>query len=412
MKPTLYRSYTRSEIDAFLPEGPTPVAAGDAFLVTPTRVLGLVRVGTPERTFYFRGPGELIWTPGPGGVDVLGKNSFFDGVGAAFLPTGSVPRWLFVTDDGTNYQYVGKFMFGMCSSNSRDERRVYAPNASAHLSPKLPRDAWARYGSYLGWKANANARLLYLPEGADVAAALRPESDADVFELFLTRYEDDVFHLVANGNHATVSYCVLDRGLWMHSRNADYTGDAEESVVLTGFYDDDWETNASQAIPRAEALRLLKEFVATGEPRGLVPYRPDACPGGLDICPDDGGQTAASFAEINRLVADGADEFLLFSYSVGNLVVFGSFDVNSYHDVELTFHGVKRIHCPTSLRDPVFRDEGPAESGRRRYAIESGGKRYEIVARGVTVSLGRVYHYDRANLQPGERIADWVKGND
>jgi hypothetical protein len=409
MKPTLYRSYTRSEIDAFLPDGSTPVVAGDAFLVTPTRVLGLVRVGTPERTFYFRGPGELVWTPrpGPGGVDVLGKNSFFDGVGAPLLPTGAVQRWLFVTDDGTSYQYVGKFMFGMLSSTSREERRVHSPNASAHLSPKLPRDVWARYGSYAGWKINVNSRLLYLPEGADIAAALRPESDADVFEVYLTRYEDDYFHLIANGDHAVVWYNVLEGGLVLRSQNANYTGAAEDLAGLSGFYQDDWETRASYTISRAEALALLKVFFETGEPRGLVNARDEN-----DKRPDKAADTPALLDEVNRLVAGGVDEFLLFSYSEGNLVVLGGFDVNSYHDVELTFHGVKRIHCPTSLRDPVFRDEGPAESGRRLYSIESGGQRYEIVARGVTVSLGRFYHYDRANLQPGERIANWVKGSD
>src|SRR5688500_12685540 len=45
------------------------------------------------------------------------------------------------------------------------------------------------------------------------------------------------------------------------------------------------------------------------------------------------------------------------------------------------------------------------------FRADDGG--HEIIARSVEVVLGMVYYYDRGErLQPGERIAEWVKRAD
>lgn len=70
------------------------------------------------------------------------------------------------------------------------------------------------------------------------------------------------------------------------------------------------------------------------------------------------------------------------------------------------------IRCPTYFREPQFRDGGKTESGTR-FEIKIDEGVFEIVAESAAVTLGKVYHYDRGSaLQPGERIAAWVKQSD
>jgi hypothetical protein len=113
--------------------------------------------------------------------------------------------------------------------------------------------------------------------------------------------------------------------------------------------------------------------------------------------------------EVNRLSAGGVDEFRFESFDNSRLIVVGGFDLCYYHVVELTFTEVEFICCPTNFREPQFRDAG-AKGDRRRFEIRTDEGLFEIVAESVSVVIGKVYHYDRgAELQPGERIAAWVK---
>ena len=115
------------------------------------------------------------------------------------------------------------------------------------------------------------------------------------------------------------------------------------------------------------------------------------------------------FDEVNQLAAAGLDEFRIESFDGSRLVVIGSFDLCYYHDVELSFTEVSFIRCPTRFREPAFREVGKTEDGRR-FEIRAGEEVFEIVAESVLVAVGKVYHYDRGDLlQPGERIASWVK---
>jgi hypothetical protein len=119
--------------------------------------------------------------------------------------------------------------------------------------------------------------------------------------------------------------------------------------------------------------------------------------------------SVATLEEVNRLSTGGVNEFRVESFAGTQLVVIGSFDLCYYHDIELTFTEVEFIHCPTYFREPQFQDAGRSGEGRR-FEIRTDEGRFEIVAESVSVVLGKVYHYDRgADLQPGERIAPWVK---
>jgi hypothetical protein len=120
--------------------------------------------------------------------------------------------------------------------------------------------------------------------------------------------------------------------------------------------------------------------------------------------------------EVNRMSASGESEFRVLAEGGGRLVLMGSFDLDYYHDVEVTFHDVRscgdpaELHAPGELRWPQLHDAGPAGETRRRCVIEDDGGRHVVVAGGVSAEVGKVYPYDRGReLRPGERIAPWVR---
>jgi hypothetical protein len=111
------------------------------------------------------------------------------------------------------------------------------------------------------------------------------------------------------------------------------------------------------------------------------------------------------FAEVNHLSGSGHSEFRLLSETDGRLVLMGGFDLDYDHDVEVAFYGVVASTCPAELSWPLFRDAG-AEGELRRYVIEDDEGRYEVLARGVAVEMGKVFHHDPgARLRPRQRIA-------
>jgi hypothetical protein len=89
-------------------------------------------------------------------------------------------------------------------------------------------------------------------------------------------------------------------------------------------------------------------------------------------------------------------------------LIIGSFDLCYYHDIELVFSEVPFIRCPTTFFHPRFEDARWA-SGGRRFLIHADDGGFEIIAESLDASIYKVFHYDRGDqLQPGERIADWV----
>lgn len=108
----------------------------------------------------------------------------------------------------------------------------------------------------------------------------------------------------------------------------------------------------------------------------------------------------------------------------GRLTVFGSSDFAYYHQAEVVFHEVDLISCPTYFSDAHFRAATDEERGRfvdnrdwegKMFAIVTGhgngpdGSAHFVCAERAECRIGTVYYYQRENLQPGERIASWVK---
>lgn len=114
-------------------------------------------------------------------------------------------------------------------------------------------------------------------------------------------------------------------------------------------------------------------------------------------------------------------DFRLQSFDSVNLLLIGSFDLAYYHQVEVLFHEVSYLACPTTFSDASFRLATPEEvdslsvalaEDDQAFAIECDGGQGEIVAlivaEHLSVLTGKVYHYEREDLSPGERVADWV----
>jgi hypothetical protein len=105
------------------------------------------------------------------------------------------------------------------------------------------------------------------------------------------------------------------------------------------------------------------------------------------------------------------------------LVLAGSFDFSYYHNVEITFSEVEFILCPATIfiveRFRLATEEEIVQLNSMMYGFERNGtvfclenefeeQRFYIVAKQMTYQFGMIYYYDRPNLQPGERIAEFV----
>lgn len=96
-------------------------------------------------------------------------------------------------------------------------------------------------------------------------------------------------------------------------------------------------------------------------------------------------------------------------------------DLTYHHGLELVFTDVAYLACPTQFSEPRFREPTPDEQRLAdRYAplviafdVESptGGDPVAclVAAEAVEVVFGRVYHYWRDDLAPGERLAPNVR---
>lgn len=92
-----------------------------------------------------------------------------------------------------------------------------------------------------------------------------------------------------------------------------------------------------------------------------------------------------------------------------SLLILGSNDFVYYHYLEAKFRGVTVCDLPDRFSHARFR-LGKVSAGENAViwiSAESDwvATEFEIQATGLEIRIGKVYYYDRKNLQPGERIA-------
>ena len=128
---------------------------------------------------------------------------------------------------------------------------------------------------------------------------------------------------------------------------------------------------------------------------------------------------------INEIVATtNTTDFIVDSFAKGRLLITGSFDHAYYHELEIHFLEVGYLALPTVFNYPVI-SIASEEIGQSTPQIDlddsdilfvvhedpdfNGGRKHFVTAKGIKIVEGMVYYYHRENLEPGERIADWVE---
>lgn len=133
-------------------------------------------------------------------------------------------------------------------------------------------------------------------------------------------------------------------------------------------------------------------------------------------------------AQLNDVNQLGCWEWQLRSFDGHELCLVGGTDMDYYHVAEVRIAGVSYVSCPTRMKHPTFRPATQSESWRLASIVDLVGSpvllaidaetsssveplSFFIVGETLEVVRGTVYYYDRPNLQPGERLAPWVKRN-
>lgn len=114
--------------------------------------------------------------------------------------------------------------------------------------------------------------------------------------------------------------------------------------------------------------------------------------------------------ELDRINALALWDFEVSQHEDGRLLILGSNDFTYYHYLEAQFDGVTYCDLPPTFSHAQFRlGRDVADDWKTiRVVAESmttGATEFEIRATGLQVRIGKVYYYERENLQPGERIA-------
>ncbi len=135
--------------------------------------------------------------------------------------------------------------------------------------------------------------------------------------------------------------------------------------------------------------------------------------------------------KIQKIIDDkGIKEFSFMEYSFfDKLILIGSGDISYYHQIEIIFHNVSYISCPTMFRVAKIRKATSREQEAIRrllvndcdfekdiiFCIETDiddeeiHQKHYIVAEKIEYNNDFVYHYKRENLKENERIAEWVR---
>jgi len=97
-------------------------------------------------------------------------------------------------------------------------------------------------------------------------------------------------------------------------------------------------------------------------------------------------------------------DFEVAEHDGDTLLILGSNDFVYYHYLEAEFRGVIFTDVPARFSHAQFRlgKDGVIWINAE---TDSAATEFEIQAASLEVRIGKVYYYDRKDLQPGERIA-------
>ncbi len=111
----------------------------------------------------------------------------------------------------------------------------------------------------------------------------------------------------------------------------------------------------------------------------------------------------------------GLQDFSIFRYDPGRLIISGSNDRSYYHTLEIIaenpiyIQGEMDWYCDVDS-DFIRANVGlPAGDIRKLDLYSDDGLAFSVTAESFKVNFDRVFYYQCENLQPGERLAYWVE---
>lgn len=258
MNLTLYKAYSLEDISIFTKASRT-VPGFSCFLLSVHAVVCLVNTRGPNQ-FEFSRPSQLNWTT---------HASASDGFMHPELEHAyrSETHWkpLFAASDNSSFLYLGQIdLWG--STRGPDLLQV----VHWTIAPKLPRHIWRQLGAFQHWHMTINGRVVPLDNHAHIADIVAEDWKGEVVEIYLTRYEEDQLHLVANRSKAFLWYNDRIRSIALKSRTTDYSVDPKEIAYFNGYFNHDWDVPAWIVIPKLDALEMLIAYFLTGTPDGIL----------------------------------------------------------------------------------------------------------------------------------------------
>lgn len=117
----------------------------------------------------------------------------------------------------------------------------------------------------------------------------------------------------------------------------------------------------------------------------------------------------------NRVQHLGLQDFSVFSYDPGRLIICGSDDRSYYHKLEIIaedpiyIQGEMDWYCDVDSDFIRANVDLPAGDIRKLDFYSDDRLAFSVTAESFKVNFDLVFYYKRENLQPGERLAYWIK---
>jgi len=197
----------------------------------------------------------------------------------------------------------------------------------------------------------------------------------------------------------------------------EWVKELKEKCILTKVYDISDEL--------FNIVKTMEDIVLKGKQgeelrRLLYPYYNEAC----NVLYSISNKRLLKLQE--ELEKTNIEDFNIIYKDEDKLIVAGSFDFAYYHELEITFFEVDFIQCPGryfSVKKIRFATEEEVKQLATTSYGNHGGftvcfeyqfmgegekDKFFICAHEADYKWETVFYYNRENLQPDERIADWV----
>jgi hypothetical protein len=136
-----------------------------------------------------------------------------------------------------------------------------------HIEPRLPREAWLRFGGYDGWLVRIGRNEHIVPSHIDGIRLVANQWGRISAEIQVTRYDGDLLQAVINdADQAVVSY--LKDSVCPEKFSGTFDPGAEV-LSLRRENGDTWDVPVTTVVTRHEALKIIESYMATGCPIGV-----------------------------------------------------------------------------------------------------------------------------------------------